>query len=185
MSPAATASTTEADDQLLSAADELFYRRGIAGVTMADIGDLSGVSFRRMYARYPAKSDLVSGWLERRHQTWMRWFTGQLADGLAAGRSAVDSTFDAIEHWLRSTDYRGCGFINALAETAEVTADHRDQIRRHKQELRDLLTTHSPDGSALAVLVDGAIVQSTVFRSTEPVDAARRAAHQLLERFDT
>jgi Na+-translocating ferredoxin:NAD+ oxidoreductase RnfD subunit len=35
--------------------------------------------------------------------------------------------------------------------------------------------------AALAVLVDGAIVQAAIFNSTQPVDAARAAVGRLLE----
>jgi hypothetical protein len=35
-------------------------------------------------------------------------------------------------------------------------------------------------GAALAVLVDGAIVQASIFGNAEPIEAARRAAQTLI-----
>jgi len=191
MSPAATMLIDQARRAVLRAADELFYARGISGVVMSDIRDASGVSMRRLYAMYPSKSELVAAWLTDRHDTWMAWFTTSVDRHVAAGAEPVLATFDAIGDWVASPGYRGCAFINSLAETSEMTDTHRTIIAAHKRDLVEhlghLAARDHPDAppwlpAALAVIVDGAIVQCTIFASTEPLDAARSAVHQLLER---
>ncbi len=182
MSPPPTSTADEARDAILSAADDLFYRRGIAAVTMADIRDRAGVSLRRLYSMYPHKPDLVAAWLESRHTTWITMFTNGIDERLADGAAAGDAIFDSLATWLRATDYRGCGFINTLAETAVVDDRLRGIIRDHKQGLTDVLARFSDHPAALAVLVDGAIVQSSVFSSTAPVVAAQVAAAPLIRR---
>jgi AcrR family transcriptional regulator len=167
-------------DDVLRAADELFYRNGISAVTMADIRDRSGVAFRRLYSLFPRKADLVTGWLTRRHDTWMAMFEAGIDDRLADGSGTVDAIFGSLEAWLVATEFRGCGFINTLAETGEVTEEHRAVIRAHKQALVDSLRRYTDQPMALAVLIDGAIVQASVFASTASVAAARSAAKQLI-----
>lgn len=179
MSPAATMTVDEARRAILASADESFYRRGIAAVTMARIRDDAGVSLRRLYSLYPTKADLVAGWLEDRHRSWMAWLEAEVATRTSQGVSSVDAVFDALAAWLESTDFRGCGFVNSLAETAEITAEHAAIIRSHKQALIDFLATITDQPESLAVVVDGAIVQAAVFLSTEPIEAARRAAVRL------
>lgn len=190
MSPAATISVDDARQAVLRAADELFYARGIGGVVMSDIRDTSGVSMRRLYTLYPSKSDLVAGWLTDRHDTWMAWFTSAVERHVAAGADPVLATFDAIAEWVTAPGYRGCAFINSLAETSELNDTHRAVIADHKRDLARLLAhlaaRDQPDApdwlpAALAVVIDGAIVQCTVFASTAPLDAARSAVHHLLE----
>ena len=181
MSPAATHTSEEAERAVLDTADELFYREGIAAVTMARIRDRSGVSLRRLYSMYPAKADLVTGWLEHRHGTWMTWFEAEVARLTHAGATPVDAIFDALTVWLESSEFRGCGFINALAETAELTSEHEVLIRQHKQALIDHLASFTPQAEALAVVVDGAIVQAAVFKGVEPLAAARRAAAAIID----
>jgi AcrR family transcriptional regulator len=194
MSPTATMSTDAAQRAVLRAADELFYAHGIAGVVMSDIRDTSGVSMRRLYAMYPSKSELVAAWLADRHETWMTWFTTSLDRHVAAGADPVLATFDAIADWVTAPGYRGCAFINSLAETSELNDSHRTIIAAHKRDLvahlARLAARDHPDappwlGGALAVIVDGAIVQSTIFAGTGPVDAARSAVRQLLESIRT
>jgi AcrR family transcriptional regulator len=178
----AEAATDDRRDAVLLAADELFYARGIGAVTMADVRDRSGVAFRRLYSMFPRKSDLVTGWLTRRHATWTAGFECGIEERLAGGARPVDAIFGALESWLVATEFRGCGFINTLAETGEVTDEHRAVIRAHKQALVDSLARYTDHPMALAVLIDGAIVQASVFVSTVPVGAARRAAAPLLDR---
>jgi AcrR family transcriptional regulator len=194
MSPAATMSPDAAQRSVLRAADELFYAHGISGVVMSNIRDASGVSMRRLYAMYPSKSELVTAWLTDRHDTWMAWFASSVEHHASGSTDAVLATFDAIAEWVTTPGYRGCAFINSLAETSEIDDSHRTIIAAHKRDLVEhlaqLAASAHPNAplwfpAALAVIVDGAIVQCTIFASTEPLDAARSAVHQLLETIPT
>jgi AcrR family transcriptional regulator len=194
MSPAATMTVDESRQAVLRAANDLFYARGITGVLMSDIRDESGVSMRRLYTMYPSKRDLVAGWLTDRHQTWMAWFTASVERHIASGADPVMATFDAIADWVTAPGYRGCAFINSLAETNEIDDSHRTIVAAHKRDLiehlADLASRDRPNPppwlpAALGVIIDGAIVQCTVFGGTEPLDAARSAVHQLLETIPT
>jgi AcrR family transcriptional regulator len=176
MSPAATIDDTAAEAHVLAAADELFYRRGIAGVSMAEVRDRSGVSMRRLYALHPSKSDLIARWLEHRHVTWMEGFTHRVDTRLAGGDGAVDAIFGALADWMIETDFRGCGFINTHAESSASTDEHRVIIRAHKRSLAEYLESLVPDGALVAVLVDGAIVQASIFCDADPIGRAHRAA---------
>jgi len=147
---------------------------------------------RRLYSMYPSKDDLVAGWLADRHEAWMSWFTAAVDRHLTDGTDAVLATFDAIGEWVTTPGYRGCAFINSLAETSETT--HRAIIARHKRELNDHLAglaardhPTAPEWlpAALGVILDGAIVQCAVFDSTDPLDAARAATRLLLETIPT
>lgn len=181
MSPAATMEPADAVLALQRATDELFYDHGISGVAVMQIRDASGVSMRRLYSMYPSKSDLVSLWLRYRHEMWTAGFTAAVEANLKAGETPANSVFDALASWMKETAFRGCGFINTHAESNELTEEHREIIRDHKRELAEYLTSVTGHGEALAVLVDGAIVQASIFSSTDPIEAARTAAKVLME----
>ena len=189
MSPATNVTPAVAERAVLDAADAMFYERGIAGVTRSEIRDAAGVSMRRLYSLYPSKSDLVTGWLQDRHTRWMAWFAGSVERHVRQGADAVLATFDALEEWVASPGYRGCAFLNSIAETDAINDVHRTIIADHKQALVEHVATLAfadhPDAPAwlppaIGVLIDGAIVRSAVFNTTAPIAAARSAAAHLI-----
>jgi AcrR family transcriptional regulator len=189
MSPAATLTVDGAHRRVLDAADILFYERGISGVAIADIRDASGVSLRRIYVLYPSKKDLVAAWLNDRHDRWMSWFTGSVDRHIGNGVDPVLAAFDTLADWTRSPGYRGCAFVNAIAEPMVIDDHHRSIVNSHKRSLVSYLAklaslshTRIPDWfpNVLGVLFDGAIVQAVIVGNDEPVIAARNATAQLL-----
>ena len=192
MNPASTLSRESAQESILRSADQLFYERGIVGVGMADVRDSAGVSLRRLYSVYPSKSDLVAAWLEDRHQTWMKWFAESVDRQVEDGAEPVMALFGAIEEWAASPGYRGCAFLNAIAETTEIDDQHRAIVAAHKRALLEHVSVvvHGaypsvPDwfASALGVLIDGAVVDSAVFGSLAPIADASSAASTIVDSF--
>ena len=183
--------SSQTDDRVLAAADRLFYERGIAGVSMAQLRDEAGVSLRRLYQLHPTKRELVAAWLTTRHEQWMAWLTGEVDRRVAAtGIDPVLAAFDSVSAWAAAPGYRGCAFLNSLAEAGEIDATHRAIVAGHKQDLDAWLASQLRQGhpdapawlaQALGVLLDGAIVRAVVQTSTTPVIAARAAAAELLE----
>ncbi|MFN0148028.1 MAG: TetR/AcrR family transcriptional regulator [Dehalococcoidia bacterium] len=189
MSLAAGATDEAARRAIIGAADAVFYARGVGGAGMIEVRDAAGVSLRRLYSLYPSKRALVAAWLESRHQAWMGWLTSAVARLEADGLGPIDAVFGALAAWASSPGYRGCAFLNTAAEVCEIDDLHREIIARHKRGLRAYLqgmVAKAGVGGAearaaeLAVLVDGAIVQSAVFSSLEPIEAARLAAARLM-----
>jgi len=180
MIPPATSPPGEAQVQLQEAADRLFYRDGVVGVTVAAIRDESGVSLRRIYELCPSKADLVALWLRHRHKIWIEELTTAVEAEVASGAEPVAAVFMTIEQWMIDTDFRGCGFINTHAETSELTEEHVQIIQEHKQAVAQYLEELTGQGDVLAVLVDGAIVQASMFSSVEPIRAALAAAVALV-----
>ncbi len=189
MSPVATMTPEASERAILDVADALFYKRGLALVTMAEVRDGAGVSLRRLYTLYPSKRDLVAAWLNDRHVTWMLWFTSAVDKRTRRGADALIATFDALREWSSSPSYRGCAFLNSIAETSEIDDEHRAIVANHKRELiahlGALATRDHPNApkwlpAAIGVLIDGAIVQSAVFGNAAPIHAAKQAATRLI-----
>jgi AcrR family transcriptional regulator len=177
-----------ARDAILRTADLVFYEQGVGGAGMAEIRDASGVSLRRLYGLYPSKRDLVAAWLEARHVTWMAWFTGGVERRTDAGAGVVDAIFDTLAAWASTPGYRGCAFLNTAAEAGEIDEAHRRIIADHKLDLiatiarllgHPAAAEPGTTAQAVGVLVDGAIVQSAVLGSLDPIEAARAAARRL------
>ncbi|MFK4039240.1 TetR/AcrR family transcriptional regulator [Nonomuraea wenchangensis] len=164
-------------ERVLTAAGDLFYRRGVRAVGMDEVRAASGVSLKRLYQCYPSKEALVVAYLERRDERWMSSLTGYV-DGRTDPIAAV---FEWLERWFGEDGFRGCGFVNAYGELGADSDAVREVVRRHKERLRKYLRELVVESGAadpglvaeqLLVLIDGA----TAVAMVSPREAAARAA---------
>ena len=188
MTAGTTAPSSAARARILDTATRLFYARGLRAVGVDTIIAESGVAKATFYKHFPAKDDLVVAYLDRVDEAW----TGQLrAAAEAAGPDPADQLvglFGALDSACRRDGYRGCGFINAAAESAPGTVAH-DRTVAHKQGvlawLRGLATDAGaprPEGLArsLALLLDGALSSGALDADPEAVEVARDTARSLV-----
>ena len=174
--------------RILDTAIGLFYARGLRAVGVDTIIAESGVAKATFYKHFPAKDDLVIAYLDQVDEVW----TGQLhAAAEAAGPAPADQLvglFGALDFACRRDGYRGCGFINAAAESATGTAAH-DRTVAHKQKvlawLRDLAQQAGAEhperlARSLSLLLDGALASGALDADPEAVDAARATAADLV-----
>lgn len=66
--------------QLLDAAEQVFYARGIQAVSMAELRDAAELPFKRIYQLFPGKDDMVVAFLRRRHDRMMTAVKAYVAD---------------------------------------------------------------------------------------------------------
>lgn len=150
-------------ERILAAAHGLFYRDGIRATGIDRVIAESGVAKLTFYRQFASKDDLVLAFLAFRHERWMAWF----ADALARHGGTVAAIVPALAEWFASDDYRGCAFINSVGELGPVSPEVVQAARGHKQDMAaavQALMRPSPRraaiAQALALAIDGAIVQS-------------------------
>lgn len=178
--------SSAAREQVLDAAEELFYGRGIQSVGMDDIRGASGVSLKRLYRLFPAKEQLVEAYLERRDARWR----GRLAEFVARREDPEErilALFDWLEDWFGEDGFRGCAWINSYGELGATSEPVVAQVRLHKgafgKYVEELVAAAGLPGSLagqLFLLAEGAMVTAGITRSTEPARQARAAAELLL-----
>jgi AcrR family transcriptional regulator len=148
----------------------------------------SGVAKATFYKHFPAKDDLVVAYLDKVDGIW----SGQLhAAAEAAGEAPADQLvglFDALQSACRREGYRGCGFINAAAESQPGTAVH-DRTVAHKASVlawvQDLAEqAGARDARALArsltLLLDGGLASGTLDAAPEAPAIAKDTARALV-----
>src|SRR6201999_2529673 len=95
-------------DRILETADKLFYLQGIRAIGVDTIAAEIGISKRTLYNHFPSKDALIAAYLERR-------FVPPRASGKPPAEQIL-GTFDALERRFSARDFRGCPFVNAVAE---------------------------------------------------------------------
>ncbi|MBV8659296.1 MAG: TetR/AcrR family transcriptional regulator [Burkholderiales bacterium] len=180
-------SAASARERILSTASELFYREGYRATGIDRIIAESGVAKMSFYRHFPSKADLILAYLEHRHAEWMDWFTAALkAQIVATGEIRLALVADVLGSWLEDADFRGCAFINAVAETG-LSADGamREAAVRHKESLVAYFATllgHESDtwvARAVVLIVDGLIVRYQTTKNRQEIDAARQLLQAL------
>jgi AcrR family transcriptional regulator len=95
-------------ERILETADRLFYLRGIRAVGVDTIAAEIGISKRTLYNHFPSKDELIAAYLERR-------FTRTPASDKPPVEQIL-GIFDRLERGFASKGFRGCPFVNAVAE---------------------------------------------------------------------
>ncbi|GAA4574864.1 TetR/AcrR family transcriptional regulator [Planotetraspora kaengkrachanensis] len=176
-----------ARDQVLDAAEELFYGRGIQAVGMDDIRSLSGVSLKRLYQLFATKDRLVEAYLERRDLSWRRRLAEHV-ETCADPEGRIIAVFDWLERWFAEPGFRGCAWINSFGELGATSATVATQARLHKLAFRRYLEGLTADAGLsrelagqLLLLAEGAMVTAGILGVTGTAAQARAAARLLLE----
>src|SRR4051794_17219120 len=106
-------------NRLLDAADELFYRDGIARTSVDQVLAHAHVAPGTLYAHFSGKDGLIVAALQRRLDRW----DGVWQDAIDASASPVDkllALFDAVSAYRdRYTPGRGCAFVATSTELPE------------------------------------------------------------------
>jgi AcrR family transcriptional regulator len=168
-------------DRILETADRLFYLQGIRAVGVDTIAAEIGISKRTLYNHFPSKDALISAYLARR-------FVAPRPSEKPPAEQIL-STFDSLERRFSARDFRGCPFVNAVAELGSEDKSVRKIAVAFKESrrlwFRDLLLqlgVADPEGLAtqLTLLVDGSIAQDLVRNDPAMARAAKLAATVLL-----
>ena len=177
-SPAGAAAMQQ---RILETTDKLFYGKGIRAVGVDTIAAEIGISKRTLYNYYPSKDALIVAYLSRRVQP-------AEASGLAPLEQIL-GVFDRLERSFARSGFRGCPFVNAVAELGEprhaanqIAVAFKEQRRTWFRELLIRLDAADPDRLAtqLMLLVDGAIAAALVRGDPKMAGAAKEAARVLL-----
>jgi AcrR family transcriptional regulator len=168
-------------ERILETADRLFYMRGIRAVGVDTVAAEIGISKRTLYNHFPSKSTLVSAYLARRFKL------PPASDKPPAEQ--ILAIFDSLERRFASKDFRGCPFVNAVAELGaedrsvkKIAVAFKESRRLWFRDLLGQLEVANADDVAtqLALLVDGSIAQNLVRDDPSMARAAREAARVLL-----
>ena len=168
-------------ERILETADRLFYLKGIRAIGVDTIAAEIGISKRTLYNHFPSKDALISAYLER------RFVQPRASDESPAHQ--ILGTFDSLERRFSAKDFRGCPFVNAVAEVGPENRSVRRIAVAFKESrrlwFRDLLVqigVADPDSLAtqLVLLVDGSIAQDLIRNDPAMARAAKEAAKVLL-----
>lgn len=160
-----------ARERLLDAASKRFYDDGVNATGIDAITAEAGVAKKSLYNNFSSKAELVSAYIDARHEEWLGLHEARSAQASTAV-DRVTAVFDAyIDHAddAHGNGFRGCGLLNAAAEFP-AGAPARGAVRAHKEHverilaeaLEDLTDTQGARELAehLSFLLEGAVARA-------------------------
>jgi AcrR family transcriptional regulator len=168
-------------ERILTAAYELFSRRGIRAVGTDEVIERADVARATLYRHFATKNDLVLAVLERREQLWTHGLIE--AQSEFRGNNPEErllAIFDVLHDWFQNRDgFEGCSFINVLLElgpdhpAGQASIVHIDNVRDIVRQRAVAAGLHDVEDFAWSwhILMKGAIILAAV---GDP-DAAHRA----------
>ena len=179
--------------KILAAAEELFYARGTAATGIDTVTEHAKVARKSLYNNFASKDELIAAWLEQRHADWLAFYTAR-HDAVSDSSDDNDSTthhalavFDAYLGHAASSGpgFRGCGLLNTAAEYP-ADSPVRGIVRRHKEEVEQLLAEDAPeDSELLSYLLEGAVTRAGLDGTPDRLHRAREMASSILAAHQT
>lgn len=173
---------TGARERLLETALRLFYLDGVRATGIDKIIAESGVAKMSFYRHFPSKNDLIAECLRSRSETWLAWFKSTVEKKLQATGNGLEVIAEPLRQWFAEPGFRGCPFINALAENPSPEPEIRQVILNHKTTLEQWIadlaarleyTAPRQTASAIMLLMDGAIIRSHMTADASAVDSCQ------------
>lgn len=178
----------EARARILKSAGELFYSEGINTVGVDRISALAPVSKRTLYQRFPTKDDLITEYLKTTGEVTYHSLFSTSAESAPPVERILD-VFRALEEQSTHAEYRGCRFLNAVAELPDASHPAREVALHFKNRMVDFFAQQAARAGAadprelgehLLMLLDGA-AQFAVVQEKPVSPSVRSAARAIIE----
>ncbi|QBQ96562.1 TetR/AcrR family transcriptional regulator [Paraburkholderia pallida] len=180
-----------AQEHLLIAADELFYREGVRAVGVEAVVERAGVNKMSLYRQFSSKDDLVVAYLKRCDERFFERFEASIAKHPGDPRRQLVQYFEDLAQRASAPDYRGCPFVNVSTEFPDATHPARQSVTANKSKLVARLSelvraanAANPAALAdeLALLIEGIYAASQTYGpGCGPILAAPRMAKLLID----
>ncbi|MFI6070009.1 TetR/AcrR family transcriptional regulator [Actinoplanes sp. NPDC051343] len=179
---------SEARLRLLTTASQIFYAEGIHSVGVDRIIEEAKVTRATFYRHFPGKEDLILAYLQGADHAIRDQVETAVAD-LPPG-DAVRAIAASIAKGIRSSGFRGCAFLNAVAEYPDPDHPVHQAVIAHRQWFLttiDTLMTRverrkaKPAAQHFVMLRDGAMAAGCLFDPKLISDTFLRGVDGLVE----
>ncbi|GIJ43295.1 TetR family transcriptional regulator [Virgisporangium aliadipatigenens] len=130
---------SEARTRLLGTASRIFYAEGIHSVGIDRIIAEAQVTRATLYRHFPGKDDLILAYLTAADRAIRDQVDAVVADGLPPAET-IRAISRSIADGIRSPGFRGCAFLNAVAEYPDPAHAVHRAVLGHRQWFLETVT---------------------------------------------
>lgn len=175
--------------RLIETASELFYQNGYNNTGINEVIEKAQVAKASLYTHFKTKDALCLAYLNHKEEQFYNKLNIFLK-GKQKGKVKVVALFDFLRELYREPDFKGGWNQNILAEIPKENSLIKDEIFKHKANLRtyisDLVSENlgpkTPEklASKLYLLFEGALVESYLQNDSWPIKDAKEIALQII-----
>lgn len=176
-------------DRLIESASELFYQNGYNNTGINEVIEKANVAKASLYSHFKTKDALCIAYLNHKEEQFYNKLGVFLKDK-QKGKVKVLALFDFLRELYREPDFKGGWSQNILAEINKENTLIKEEIFKHKSNLRNYITdlvvenleTKDPGklASKLYLLFEGALIESYLQQDSWPIKDAKEIALSLL-----
>lgn len=179
-------------DRIIRVASDLFYKQGFNSTGINQIIAEADVAIGSLYNHFSSKNELLKVYLIKEEQKWFNGFE-EHSSKLAAAKDKIFSLVEYRKKLQKSSKFAGCHFIKISAEIGESNPVISDFVMKHKEKqklmIKNLMIQYSKEGGVVNtdeivdnvfLLLEGAVVISTINRNTSAFDQTKKIIEGLL-----
>ncbi|OKS85656.1 TetR/AcrR family transcriptional regulator [Mucilaginibacter polytrichastri] len=180
-------------ERIMTTACRLFYEQGYQATGINQIIDEAQIAKSSLYQHFASKELLLNEYLLTHKAQWQVDIT-DFTSGLPDGKDKLLAFFDFRKKRLEQNHFKGCTFSRVVYELPNLVESSADIIRAHKNTIKTFIASQlkavTPPYSKETVdemtgmifnLSEGAILQSTLFNTSQPLDDSKKVVAQLLQ----
>jgi AcrR family transcriptional regulator len=171
------------DTTVIRAARDVFWERGYASTSLADLEKVTGLSRSSIYQAYGSKRGLFDRAVKNYCDEFI-WPIVEPMEADGAGRDTIAAYFSALAHHLRDSPHsvaaRGCLIANTASElnvldsaAARIVRGYRERV--HAAIARALATDGVEDAEEQAEVLTAAQMGLMITARFDPMPAAKMA----------
>ena len=151
-------------DRIFDTACDLFYRQGIRSVGVDTIASEAGTNKMSFYRNFPSKDDLISEYLQKEADEFLKWWDETTAPHAGNPRRQIEALFEAQIQRILHQNCHGCAFMNAAVElrdtehpATQIIYSNKAELLRRMRKLAKEAGARTPDqlADALALIASG------------------------------
>ncbi len=180
--------------RIVDTASRLFYEQGYNSTGINQIIDEAEIARGSLYNHFPSKRDLLLAYVETASDKWFDALDAFLG-GIKSPKRRLLGLFDFRMARQVRTNFGGCQFNKIGAEVPKDDVEAFKLVSRQKDRLKEYISGSLQlmalkDSSlfkkaelvdTLFLLLEGATMEATIYKSAEPMKKARRIAEKFLQ----
>lgn len=179
-------------ERIIRVASDLFYRQGYNSTGINQIIAEADIAIGSLYNHFSSKNDLLQAYLAKEEIEWFEGFQNSISKISDPGEKIL-ALIDYRKKLQHTSKFAGCHFIKIVSEIGESNLSVSGFAKQHKEKQRNLIRTFVNEYTAQAqitdpdlltenifLLIEGAVVTSTINRQNDSFDQVKKIVQGLL-----